>query len=250
MANGKVYKSIAEIPTIDVNLVTIAIDTGVADTTFKGTFATDAELPTGSADGDWAKVTSTKTEWSYDGTAWKNTRMPIGTRLETEEDEFGFDTSTQIGVEPQTETEDAVKLMIKGKLRSQKLEKVTITGNTITLTDNVFNPELVTAIQGGTILFDETGDEVAGYVPPEAGSDEVGEIFRLKAYSAQYTSAGIIKRYERIIYPNCKGNPISMSTEDNTFRAPEYTIQSAADEKEPPFLISYVKDLPILEDRP
>lgn len=247
---GAVYKSIAEIPTIDVNLVTIAIDTGEVDNTFKGTVATDADLPAGSADGDWAKVTSTKTEWSYDGTAWKDTRMPIGTRLETKEDEFGFDTSTQIGVEPQLETEDAVKLMIKGKLRAQKLEKTTITGNTITLTDNVFNPELVLAIQGGTILFDEAGTEVVGYVPPEAGSDEKGETFRLKAYSAQYTPAGLIKQYERITYPNCKGNPVSMSTEDNTFRAPEYTIQSAADTDESPFLISYVKDLPILEDRP
>ena len=56
------------------------------------------------------------------------------------ENEFGFDTSNSIEVEPQIETEEAVKLVVKGILRAQKPEQSTITGNKITLKDNVFNP--------------------------------------------------------------------------------------------------------------
>lgn len=67
--------------------------------------------------------------------------------------EIGFDTASKVGVEVQTDTQDAVQLIIKNKLRAQKKEKVTITGNKITLTDNVFIPELVLLLQGGTIHF-------------------------------------------------------------------------------------------------
>ena len=57
--------------------------------------------------------------------------------------EIAFDTANQIEVEPQTEEQDAVKLVIKGKLKAQKPQSVTITGHQITLHDNVFIPELV-----------------------------------------------------------------------------------------------------------
>ena len=75
--------------------------------------------------------------------------------IETTEREFGFDTSNKVAVEPQTEETDAVKLVIKGKLKAQKPKEVTVTGNKITLTDNVFNPELVLVLQGGRIVYDE-----------------------------------------------------------------------------------------------
>ena len=67
--------------------------------------------------------------------------------------EIGFDTASKVAVEVQTETQDAVQLIIKNKLRAQKGEKTTITGNKITLTDNVFIPELVLLLQGGTIHY-------------------------------------------------------------------------------------------------
>lgn len=73
--------------------------------------------------------------------------------LETATAEYALDTASKIGVEPQTETQDAIKLIVKGKLKAQKLETVTITGNKITLTDNVFTPELVKILQGGTITY-------------------------------------------------------------------------------------------------
>ena len=168
--------------------------------------------------------------------------------IETESGEFGFDTANSISVEPQIEEEDAVKLVVKGILRAQKPKVSTITGNTITLTDNVFNPELVLVLQGGTIKYDsQTPTKIIGYTPPAAGSADKGEVFKLNAYSAQYDASGQIAQYEKITYPNCQGTPVAFGAEDGTFRAPEYTINSAPKTGEAPYDISYVAALPVLE---
>lgn len=171
--------------------------------------------------------------------------------------EIGLTTASKLGVNPVTETKDAVRLVVKGRLLAQKPETTTLVGNTLVLTDNVFIPELVKILQGGTIKYWTTaektaeGDEDAGfgvarYTPPIAGSDEKGEVFVTKAYTAVYNAAGIITGYECIEYPNCQGVPISMSSEDNAFRAPEYTINSAPDKGQPPYEITYPKELPVL----
>lgn len=165
--------------------------------------------------------------------------------IETDDREFGFDTANQVAVEVQTETTDAVKLIIKGRLKAQKKEDVTITGNQITLTDNVFNPELVKILQGGTIVFGQDG-KLQSYTPPVAGSSEHGSIFKLNVYSAQYNAAGQIVNYEKISYPNCTGTPVAFNTEDGTFRAPSYVIKSAPDTGEAPYAITYVTALPTL----
>ena len=173
--------------------------------------------------------------------------------------EFGFDTASQISVEPQVEEEDAVRLVVKGILRAQKNAVSTLTGNQITLTDNVFNPELVQILQGGTIKYwtdtehsSETGTDagfgISSYTPPVAGSAEKGTPFTLNAYTAQYDAAGLIVQYEKIAYPNCQGVPVAFSSEDGAFRAPEYTINSAPKQGEAPYTISYVDDLPTLQD--
>ena len=170
-------------------------------------------------------------------------------------DELALDTANQIQVEVQTETEEAVKLIVKGILRAQKLETVTITGNQITLTDNVFNPEMVTILQGGTIQYwgeaahttkvnTDAGYGVASYSPPVVGSNSRGSVFTLRAYSAIYNAAGQITGYEKITYPNCQGVPVALNSQDNVFRAPEYTINSAPNNNEAPYTIDYVSALP------
>ena len=173
------------------------------------------------------------------------------------QDEIALDTASKIQVNVQSETQDAVKLIVKGRLIAQKREKVTITGNTIVLTDNVFNPEMVKILQGGTIKYwaneqqttegdTDAGYGVSSYTPPLAGSTEEADAFTLNAYSAIYNAAGLITGYERIQYPNCKGTPIALNGEDNVFRAPEYTINSAPDTGEAPYVINYVKQLPVV----
>lgn len=165
---------------------------------------------------------------------------------------YAFDTANKLGVNVQSETEDATKLVVKGRLIAQKSETVTITGHTLVLTDNVFIPEVVKLLQGGTIKWwtsaektasqdTETEFGIAQYTPPVAGSKDKGEICIVKAYSAIYNAAGIITGYERITYPNCTGTPVALNSEDNVFRAPEYTIYSAPDTGEAPYTIDYIE---------
>lgn len=166
--------------------------------------------------------------------------------------EYILDTANKLGVNVQTETADAVKLVVKGRLIAQKQEQVTITGHTLVLTDNVFIPEVVKLLQGGSIKYwsdaeqssqsdEDNGFGVAQYTPPVAGSSEKGEICVINAYSAIYNAAGIITGYEKVTYPNCTGTPIALSSEDGVFRASEYTIYSAPDTGEAPYTINYIK---------
>lgn len=164
---------------------------------------------------------------------------------DTNATEIAVDTANKVGVEPQTETTDAIKLVKLGRLIAQKPATTTITGHRITLTDNVFIPELVKILQGGTV--EGTGDTLT-YTPPVAGSTDKGQVFELDCYSAQYDASGQIVRYEKITYPNCQGTPVAMSSEDDVFRVPEYTINSAPKEGEAPYKISYVKTLPQFTD--
>lgn len=179
----------------------------------------------------------------------------VSIQAKDSQDEYILDTASVIEVEPQVEEQDAIKLIVKGVLKAQKPMTSTLTGNQITLTDNVFTPEIVKILQGGTIHYwaneghTSEGDVptefgISGYTPPVAGSSEKGQTFTLNAYSAQYNAAGEIVQYEKIMYPNCKGVPVAFGSEDDTFRSPEYTINSVPNKEEAPYDIDYVAALP------
>lgn len=159
--------------------------------------------------------------------------------------EYAIDTASKIQVDIQTETTDAIKLIIKGVLKAQKHRQVTVTGNQLTLTDNVFTPEIVKMLQGGTLDTDVSSGAIKSYTPPVVGSKrEDLPVFDVIVYSAIYNAASIITGYEKVTYPNCQGNPISMSSEDNVFRVNEYVIDSAPNTGEAPYKIEYVTELP------
>lgn len=162
--------------------------------------------------------------------------------------EIGLNTGTQVSVETELETTDGIKLIVKGVLIAQKREKNTITGTTITLTDNVFNPELVKMLQGGEITYDSTTGKFKSYTPPVAGSEYTPESFTLNLYTAHYDASGLVQGYEKVTYPNCTGNPVAFAAEDDTFAAPEYTINSAPSTGAAPYTIEYVSELPTVVD--
>lgn len=163
------------------------------------------------------------------------------------ETELALTTANQIAVTTATETQEKIPLIVKGVLIAQKPQETTVTGNTLVLTDNVFNPELVKILQGGTIKYsEEDPKKVIGYTPPVVGSADKGEVFELMAYSAIYNAAGIIQGYERITYPNCQGVPVSFNSQDGVFRAPEYTINSAPTNGQAPYDIDIVDSLPVV----
>lgn len=162
--------------------------------------------------------------------------------------EIGLTTGTQVSVDTELETTEGIKLVVKGVLIAQKRELNTITGTTITLTDNVFNPEVVKMLQGGTITYDSTTGAFASYTPPVAGAEYTPESFTLTLYTAHYDASGLVQGYEKVTYPNCTGNPITFSAEDGTFAAPEYSINSAPSTGSAPYTIEYVETLPTLVD--
>lgn len=161
-------------------------------------------------------------------------------------EEIILDTSNKIGVTVATETEDKVALIVKGRMIAQKPPITTVTGNTIVLTDNVFNDKVVKMLQGGTIEYAEDGKTFKKYTPPVVGSNDKGEVFKLKAYSGIYNAAGILTGYERITYPNCQGTPVAFSSEDGSFRASDYTINSAPANGEAPYELEIVDSLPVV----
>lgn len=162
-------------------------------------------------------------------------------------DTFCLNTSSKIAVEVQTDVAEAVKLVVKGALIAQKPPVATITGHKITLSDNVFNAEVTKILQGGTIVYDTVDtSKVMSYTPPTAGSGEKGKMFKLKAYSSIYDASGAITGYECIEYPNCFGQPVSLSSEDGAFRAPEYVIYSAPKASEAPYKLTYEAALPVV----
>lgn len=167
-----------------------------------------------------------------------------------ETDELGIQTSSKVEAAVQTETQDAVKLVVDGRLIAQKGQKVTITGVELTLTDNTFNPELAVILQGGTITKDSTSGAITKYTPPVAGSDDKGKVFTTHLYSAIYDEAGLITGYEKTSYPNCQGQPFAPGAENNVFRVMEYTITSAPKKGEAPYITEYIKpdDLPAVTE--
>lgn len=256
--------------------------------------------------------------------------------------EIAIQTANKVGVEVQEETVEAIKLISKGVLYSQKPESKVITGHKLTITDNIFIPEIMKILQGGTLKYESAeigtgsaglgvsarqstvtttltivaptsasqpltvevdgsditvslatsisstvtstatlvkaaleadseakalvkvtllGDgsgvmaaaaetvlptSISGYTPPVQGSPDKGEVFTLNCYSAIYNTAGLIKGYERISYPNCTGAPIAMGSEDGVFRAPEYTINSAPGSGEAPYDLDIIPTLPTI----
>nr|DAE53252.1 MAG TPA: S-layer protein [Caudoviricetes sp.] len=170
--------------------------------------------------------------------------MVVATTEETSPRCIGITSGTKIAVEPQVETTEAVKLIIKGTLKAQKPEKRTLTGHTITLTDNLTILELIEILQGGTVTRNEAG-EIISYEPPASGVDYDPVKFTLDVYSAQMAGSDVIG-YEKTIYPGCAGQPAGLNSEDDVFRATEYTINSAPGNGEAPYKIEYVDTLPVI----
>lgn len=167
---------------------------------------------------------------------------------EDESKSIGITSGTKLAVEPQIETTDPVKLIIKGVLKGQKKGKNTITGHKLTITDNLTILELLEFMQGGTLTRDEGDQKITGYKPPVAGEEYKPTKFKLEAYAAQMDEGGNTLQYEKTTYPGCTGQPVGLSSEDDVFRINEYTIDSAPGKGEAPYEISFVEELPTLTD--
>lgn len=161
--------------------------------------------------------------------------------------ELGLKTGTQITVDTEFEETDDINNIVKGELIAKKRGQKTITGATLTLTDNVFNPELLQILQGGTITYESDG-KFKKYSSPAVGDEYTPVPFTLNIYTAQYDTTGLISCYLKYTYYNCTGEPVAYSSEDDTFLAPEYSIKSAPGDGQSHLVIekTAVDELPVL----
>lgn len=163
----------------------------------------------------------------------------------------GTDSDTQIQVEANVETSDAVRLVIKDVLKAQKKARTTLTGHTITLTEGMTILEFLPMLIGATLTKDQTTGEITGYEPPASGEKVDLPIFDMDAYSAVYSGAELVG-YEKITYPNCTGDQIAPpGSQDGVFRSNDITIVSAPGKGVAPYSVEYIapKDLPTLVDQ-
>ncbi len=160
-----------------------------------------------------------------------------------ETDSIGITSNTEVATEVQVETTDANKLMIKGTLKAQKLEKKTITGVKVTLTDNLTLLEAAKACQGGTITYAADGS-IQKYTPPVVDGEEKPVKYTCDVYSSCMDAGGDTIKYEKISYPHCVGEPVAYNAKDDEWRTAQYVLNSTAKNGEAPYSIEYVSELP------
>ena len=160
-----------------------------------------------------------------------------------EQDTFAWKTASNLSAELNITEGEAVELIVNGALIAQKRAKDVVTGSTLTVTDNIFSPEVTQFIQGGEMIQDEEGNFVA-YSAPIAGEEYKLEKFDFNVYTAQRDIAGDIVSYMKISFPNCVGKPVNISLENGAFFAPEYTVISSPSSGSSPYKIEAVAELP------
>lgn len=169
----------------------------------------------------------------------------------TKEDEsksaIGITSNTEVATEIQTEETDDNKLIIKNKLKAQKIGKKTVTGVKVTLTDNLTILELAQAVQGGTITRDESG-KITKYTPPLIDSDVKQEKYTLDIYSACMDTSGDVLQYEKVTYKHCTGDPVGYNAKDDEWRTTEYVLKSLPKGDEAPYEVTYVDELPTVTE--
>lgn len=106
-----------------------------------------------------------------------------------EQDTYRWKTASNMNAELNITEGEAVELIVNGQLIAQKRAKDVVTGSTLTVTDNVFSPEVVKFIQGGEFIVDESGNFLS-YNAPITGEDYVLEKFDFNIYTAQRDVAG------------------------------------------------------------
>ncbi|ARP49980.1 hypothetical protein [Caproicibacterium lactatifermentans] len=156
---------------------------------------------------------------------------------------FATETINKVSAEPQTKTTDAVSNECKGQILATIPETTTVTGTKLTLTGVTLLLDALPLLQGGAIEKDEDGTSFKSYTPPINGQVS-GAAFTTNVYEAVMEGSNVMY-YHKVSYLHCKGTPISINAEDNTFFAPEYTVNSTPGKDEAPYKITKVESLPV-----
>lgn len=154
-----------------------------------------------------------------------------------------FSTADEISCEPVIEEGEAKNLTIKNKLIASKQIPDMVLGHDITCKDNVFTPDLLADIQGGTVT--KATEKFSKYVAPNVGGMPVTSAFEFIAYVEIVGDDGATGEYLKYTFPNCKGSFISPNFKDGEYYANEYTIKSRPALNTSLYTVDLVSELPV-----
>lgn len=158
---------------------------------------------------------------------------------------YRFETASEVGTEEVVSEGEEQTLKIKGKIWANKKAEDTTLGYDLTLKNNVFIPEVVKVLNGGTITTDpESGGAFKKYEAPAMGEKVVKEKFTLSFYSEEVAPDGPTGRYAKITFPSCMGAKCPISMKDGEYFASEIIIKSRPANGEKPYTIEMVDALP------
>ena len=153
-----------------------------------------------------------------------------------------FATADEISCEPVIEEGESVNLTIKNKLIASKQTPDMVLGHDITCKDNVFTPELLADIQGGTVA--KNLEKFSKYTAPNVGATPDTKTFDFIAYVEIIGDDGATGEYLKYTFPNCKGSFISPNFKDGEYYANEYTIKSRPALNTPLYTVDLISELP------
>ncbi len=158
---------------------------------------------------------------------------------------YSFSTATKANAKVLIEAGKKSELIIKGVLKAQKKFDSTIKGVDVEFQDNMFLPEVVALLQGGTVIKDEDGNFLS-YTPVVAGEAPNLDSFSVDIYTEETDTSGEILRYVRLSLPNGKGEPVELGFEDDKFFSVKYVIKTSPPSGLPPYVIETVDQLPVV----
>lgn len=153
-----------------------------------------------------------------------------------------FATADEISCEPVIEEGEAKNLTIKNKLIASKQTPDMVLGHNITCKDNVFAPELLADIQGGTV---DSSGSFTKYTAPNVGGMPNTKAFDFIVYVEVVGDDGPTGEYLKYTFPNCKGSFISPNFKDGEYYANEYTIKSRPALNTSLYTVDLVRELPV-----
>ena len=157
-------------------------------------------------------------------------------------DTHSFATADEIACEPVIEEGETKSLTIKNKLVASKQTPDMVLGHDITCKDNVFTPNLLADIQGGTV---SEGGTFKKYTAPNVGAMPNTKSFDFIVYVEVVGDDGATGEYLKYTFPNCKGSFISPNFKDGEYYANEYTIKSRPALNTSLYTVDLVNELPV-----
>lgn len=153
-----------------------------------------------------------------------------------------FSTADEISCEPVIEEGEQKSLTIKSRLVASKQTPDMVLGHDITCKDNVFSPELLADVQGGTVT--KNSEKFIKYEAPNVGALPNTKVFDFTAYVEIVGDDGATGEYLKYTFPNCKGTFISPNFKDGEYYANEYTIKSRPALNTSLYTVDLVTELP------